>query len=54
MKKHFKDDCSHCNECPHECDVCCCEVKASIHLKSRSRDNKKRDLKKNNGIVYNN
>ncbi len=54
MKKHFNGDCSHCNEYPYECDVCCSEVKASIYLKSRYRNNKKRDLKKTNGIVYNN
>lgn len=46
MKKHFNGNCSHCNEYPHECDVCCSEVKTSIYLKSHYRNNKKRDLKK--------
>jgi len=53
MKKHFKGDCTHCNEYPHECDECCSEVKASVNLKSRYR-NKKRDFKNDNAIVYNN
>ncbi|KKO19958.1 MAG: hypothetical protein BROFUL_01350 [Candidatus Brocadia fulgida] len=54
MKRYFKDDCSHCNEYPHECDVCSSEIKASIHFKSRHRSNKKRDFKKDDKIVYNN
>lgn len=54
MKKHFKEDCKHCNEYPHECDICCGEVKASINLKSRYRNNKKRDFKNTYDVVYNN
>lgn len=51
MKRHFKHDCSRCQEYPAECDDCYSEVKASINLKPRNR-NKKRDSHKNNDIEY--
>lgn len=51
MRRHFRHDCSHCQEYPAECDDCYNEVKASMHLKPR---NKKRNTHKNNDIVYTN
>lgn len=53
MRKHFKNDCSHCHDYPTECDECYSEVKASMHLKTRCR-NKKRDINKDNNLIYNN
>lgn len=52
MKKHFKNDCSHCHEYPYGCDDCYSEVKASINLKTRR--NKKRDTNKSSNVIYNN
>lgn len=52
MKKHFKNDCSHCHEYPNECDDCYSDVKV-MNLKNHYR-NKKRDNNKNNNILYNN
>ncbi len=52
MKKHYKNDCSHCHEYPNECDECCSEVRASINLKTYR--NKKRDTNKNINVIYNN
>lgn len=53
MRKRFKNDCSHCQEYPHECDECYSEVKASMNLKTRCRS-KRRDSEKDNKIIYNN
>lgn len=52
MKKHFKNDCSHCREHPYGCDDCYSEVKASINLKSRR--NKRRDTYKSSDVIHNN
>lgn len=52
MKKHYKNDCSYCHEYPDECADCCSEVKAAINLKTYR--NKKRDVNKNQNIIYNN
>lgn len=51
MRKHFKRDCSHCQEYPAECYDCYSEVKALMNLKPRNR-NEKRDSHKNNDIEY--
>lgn len=50
MRKHFKHDCSHCQEYPDACDDCYSGGKASMDLKPRNR-NKKRDSRNNNDIV---
>ncbi|GAN34645.1 hypothetical protein BROSI_A3188 [Candidatus Brocadia sinica JPN1] len=52
MKKHFKNDCSHCHEYPYGCDDCYSDAKASMNLKARR--NKKRDSSKNSNVIYNN
>jgi hypothetical protein len=51
MKKHFKNDCSHCHEYPYECDDCYSEVKALMSLKTRR--NKKRNTSRNSKVIYN-
>lgn len=53
MRKHFKYNCSYCQEYPDECDDCYSKVKASMDLKPRNH-NEKRDSRKNNDIEYKN
>ena len=51
MRKHFKHDCPHCQEYPAQCDDCYSEVKASMNLRYRNR-NEKKGSRKNNDIEY--